>query len=163
MKKPTKVAEVFSPVTPRPSGPAKTEKSIPRPTTTAPKTTSTIKTCATNNVLADSALPLKKTYEPMPVIESAFHKTPPPQGARKPRTNAKAASTPAQEPEPQPKKFMTAAGATYLKSLEGSKSTNYDKYVAPSPTFKRPSQEPAFPRSSDSTPKLSPTQTSIST
>jgi len=74
----------------------------------------------------------------MPFVESAFHKTPP-KRTRKPRANAKkAAAEP--EPKPQPKKFMTAAGAAYLKSLDGGDDTsNYDSYVAPTLTLKRPS------------------------
>ncbi|PVH81453.1 hypothetical protein DL98DRAFT_571095 [Cadophora sp. DSE1049] len=36
---------------------------------------------------------------------------------------------------------MTAAGAAYLKSLESGDTTDYDSYVAPAPTLKRPSQE----------------------
>lgn len=176
---------VQSPVSLHAPGPTKTsatEKSAPVPAASNPKNTPANEAATTKNDATDFAPTVKKTYEPMPFVESAFHKTPP-KPTRKPRANAKkAAAEP--EPEPQPKKFMTAAGAAYLKSLDGGKeATEYANYVAPLSSLKRPSQEvrmvgrlpriypltfsyrpkPVLPKSSDSTPKMSPTQTSILT
>lgn len=178
-------AMVQSPGSPHTPGPAKvpaTEKSATVPAAPNPKNTPANETATTKIDATDSAPTVKKTYEPMPFVESAFHKTPP-KPTRKPRANAKKAAA---EPElkPQPKKFMTAAGAAYLKSLDGGDdATDYDGYVAPVSSLKRPSQEvrvlgssdnkyplilfnrpkPVLPKSFDSTPTMSPTQTSILT
>ena len=141
--KPAMADAVQIPASPHAPGPAQTpatEKSATVPAAPNPKKTPASETGATKIDATDSAPTVKKTYEPMPFVESAFHKTPP-KRARKPRANAKkAAAEP--EPKPQPKKFMTAAGAAYLKSLDGGDdTTDYDNCVAPLSSLKRPSQE----------------------
>ncbi|KAH9209688.1 hypothetical protein DL95DRAFT_466542 [Leptodontidium sp. 2 PMI_412] len=122
-----------------PTQKASTKKLTPQPTTT-PKITTTSKTASSPTVIAPAPA-TKKPYLPMPVIESIFHKAPPskPPAARKPRAK-KAAPEP--EPKPAPKKFMTAAGAAYLKSLEGnSDTTDYDQFIAAPSKTKRPNTE----------------------
>ncbi|KAH7319188.1 hypothetical protein BKA65DRAFT_96629 [Rhexocercosporidium sp. MPI-PUGE-AT-0058] len=76
----------------------------------------------------------------MPYIESAFHKAPPSKKAavaRKPRSKKTA---PELEPKLKPptRKFMTEAGAAYLKSLEGNSTiTDYDQFIVSAPKTKK--------------------------
>ncbi|KAG4439899.1 hypothetical protein IFR05_004623 [Cadophora sp. M221] len=122
--------------------PSSTKKLTPQPTST-PKPTPASKKIAADTSAFDSTPAAKKPYLPMPFIESAFHKAPRPKAAatRKPRAK-KAAPEPEQMPKPAPKKFMTEAGAAYLKSLEGNTdTTDYDQFIAAPSKTKCPNME----------------------
>ncbi|KAL2063284.1 hypothetical protein VTL71DRAFT_5089 [Oculimacula yallundae] len=126
---------------PEPQSKSTSEKSTTEAGATAPvakKATSSAKSQPIASPIEVPPPPANKVYLPMPVIESAFHKTPPPKAGRKPRAK-KAAPEP--EPKRAPKKFMTQAGAEFLKALDGSKNTDYEKFIAEPSKSKRPTTE----------------------